>query len=192
MSVQRLLRGLVGPLALLLTVFGLQLSTAAAASAAPAQAYARTVYYSASAYSAEADQAARIWNSAAPNLRMVRGGNASIRIYATTGGGSRAYPCGLGCATIYIDTNDIAAGHNALRIVAHEIGHGLGLPDNYNGVCSYLMSGGSAGTSCRNPYPNSQEAARVNQLFGGGFVAREAHTVPDEDVTVYDRSLTHA
>ncbi|SHG63060.1 snapalysin family zinc-dependent metalloprotease [Streptoalloteichus hindustanus] len=192
MSVRKFLRALVGPFALALTLFGLQFSTEVAASAAPAQAYARTVYYSASAYSAEADQAARIWSSAAPNLRLARGGNATIRIYATTGGGSRAYPCGLGCARIYIDTNDIAAGHNALRIVAHEIGHGLGLPDNYNGVCSYLMSGGSAGTSCRNPYPNNQEAARVNQLFGGGFGALTARTAPVEDVTVYDRSLVHA
>ncbi|MCE7007177.1 snapalysin family zinc-dependent metalloprotease [Kibdelosporangium philippinense] len=139
---------------------------------------ARTVYYSASAYSSQADQAAQIWSSRAPNVRMVRGGNATIRIYGTTGGGSRAYPCGLGCATIYIDSRDIAAGHNALRIVTHEIGHGLGLPDNYNGVCSYLMSGGSAGTSCTNPYPNSQEAARVNQLFAGGV----ATTVTKTDV----------
>ncbi|MBP2319909.1 snapalysin [Kibdelosporangium banguiense] len=139
------------------------------ATAAPASAdtsvLARTVYYSASAYSSEADQAAQIWSSRAPNVRMVRGGNATIRIYGTTGGGSRAYPCGLGCATIYIDSRDVAAGHSSLRIVAHEIGHGLGLPDNYNGICSYLMSGGSAGTSCRNPNPNAQEAARVNSLF---------------------------
>lgn len=139
---------------------------------------ARTVYYSASAYSAQADQAAQIWNSAAPNVRMVRGGSASIRIYGTTGGGSRAYPCGLGCATIYIDSRDVAAGHSALRIVAHEIGHGLGLPDTYNGICSYLMSGGSAGTSCRNPNPNAQEANRVNQLFAG----RSAATVSRTDV----------
>ncbi|SMD26121.1 snapalysin family zinc-dependent metalloprotease [Kibdelosporangium aridum] len=157
-------------------------SGAAVATAAPASAeasvLARTVYYSASGYSNEAAQAAQIWSSRAPNVQMVRGGNATIRIYGTTGGGSRAYPCGLGCATIYIDSRDIAAGHNALRIVTHEIGHGLGLPDNYNGICSYLMSGGSAGTSCRNPYPNAQEAARVNQLFAGGV----ATTVGRRDV----------
>ncbi|MEJ2858477.1 MULTISPECIES: snapalysin family zinc-dependent metalloprotease [unclassified Saccharothrix] len=148
------------------------------AAATPTTALARTVYYSAAGYSAEADQAAQIWNSRVPNLRMVRGGSATIRIYATTGGGSRAYPCGLGCATIYIDTRDVAAGHYALRIVAHEIGHGLGLPDTYNGICSYLMSGGSAGTSCRNPYPNAQEANRVNQLFAGGYQAATTGT-PD-------------
>ncbi|GAA3875782.1 snapalysin family zinc-dependent metalloprotease [Saccharothrix violaceirubra] len=150
--------------------------TSTATSAAPTAAAARTVYYSASGYSAEADQAAQIWNSRVPNLRLVRGGNATIRIAATNGGGSRAYPCGTGCATIYIDNRDVQAGNYALRIVAHEIGHGLGLPDTYNGICSYLMSGGSAGTSCRNTNPNAQEANRVNQLFAGGFLATEAGT----------------
>jgi snapalysin len=164
----RFLRLALGALTASLALLGTTLT--ATASAEPS-ALARTVYYSSSAYSAETDQAARIWNSAAPNVRMVRGGNATIRVFATTGGGSRAYPCGLGCATIYIDSQDVAAGHYALRIVAHEIGHGLGLPDTYNGICSYLMSGGSAGTSCRNPNPNAQEANRVNQLFAGGLNA---------------------
>ncbi|MCE6994763.1 snapalysin family zinc-dependent metalloprotease [Saccharothrix sp. S26] len=164
---KKVLRLVLGALVTALTLVGTAL--VGPASAAPAPAPARTVYYSASGYSAEADQAAQIWNSSVPNLRLVRGGSATIRIHATTGGGSRAYPCGLGCATIYIDSRDIAAGHSSLRIVAHEIGHGLGLPDTYNGICSYLMSGGSAGTSCRNPYPNAQEANRVNQLFAGGF-----------------------
>ncbi|MEU4442939.1 snapalysin family zinc-dependent metalloprotease [Actinosynnema sp. NPDC050801] len=162
-------RLVLGALFTTLALVGTVLVGPASAAPAPPSALARTVYYSASGYSAEADQAAQIWNSRVPNLRMVRGGSATIRIYATTGGGSRAYPCGLGCATIYIDSRDVAAGHSSLRIVAHEIGHGLGLPDTYNGICSYLMSGGSAGTSCRNPYPNAQEANRVNQLFAGGF-----------------------
>ncbi|MFE2753571.1 snapalysin family zinc-dependent metalloprotease [Actinosynnema sp. NPDC059335] len=168
---KRVLRLLSGALFTTIALVGTALVGPASASAAPPSALARTVYYSASGYSAEADQAAQIWNSSAPNVRMVRGGSATIRIYATTGGGSRAYPCGLGCATIYIDSRDVAAGNSALRIVTHEIGHGLGLPDTYNGICSYLMSGGSAGTSCRNPYPNAQEANRVNQLFAGGYSA---------------------
>ncbi|RKT56478.1 snapalysin family zinc-dependent metalloprotease [Saccharothrix australiensis] len=165
----KFVRLVLGALCTSLALVGTSLS-ATAAPGAPS-ALARTVYYSASGYSAEADQAAQIWNSRVPNLRLVRGGNATIRISATNGGGSRAYPCGLGCATIYIDNRDVAAGNYALRIVAHEIGHGLGLPDTYNGICSYLMSGGSAGTSCRNVNPNAQEANRVNQLFAGRGVA---------------------
>lgn len=173
---KKYLRLSLGAIVISFALLGSGLTATASAAPAPPTALARTVYYSSSAYSAETDQAARIWSSAAPNVRMVRGGNATIRVYATTGGGSRAYPCGLGCATIYIDSRDVAAGHYTLRIVAHEIGHGLGLPDNYNGVCSYLMSGGSAGTSCRNPNPNAQEANRVNQLFAGGFSSATAIT----------------
>ncbi|QFZ22166.1 snapalysin family zinc-dependent metalloprotease [Saccharothrix syringae] len=169
--VEKFARPLAGAVLTTLALVAAVLVSPASAAGAPPSAMARTVYYSASGYSAEADQAAQIWNSRVPNLRLVRGGSATIRIYATTGGGSRAYPCGLGCATIYIDSQDVAAGHSSLRIVAHEVGHGLGLPDNYNGVCSYLMSGGSAGTSCRNAYPNSQEANRVNQLFAGALTA---------------------
>ena len=60
--------------------------------------------------------------------------------------------------------------------MSHEIGHILGLPDNYNGDCSILpMSGGSAGTSCTNPYPSTAEAARVTNLFAGTRSARAQH-----------------
>ncbi|MBP2473388.1 snapalysin [Crossiella equi] len=148
-----------------------------AASAAP---LARTVYYNASAageFRSVADQAAQIWNQRVPNVRLVAGGAATMTIGVTTGGGSRAYPQGLGRGRVLIDRNDVNAGHYALRIMAHEIGHILGLPDNYNGVCAQLMSGGSAGTSCRNPNPNAQESARVNQLFAGGF--RAAPVTPE-------------
>lgn len=142
-----------------------------AADSAQAAERATTVYYSASGYQSESAQAAQIWNDSVANLNMVEGGNATITIAATTGGGSRAYPCGLGCASIYIDSQDVAAGHSALRIVSHEIGHGHTLPDNYNGDCSILMSGGSAGTSCTNPNPSSGEAAQVNAAYGGGKTA---------------------
>ncbi|ADD41620.1 snapalysin family zinc-dependent metalloprotease [Stackebrandtia nassauensis] len=158
---------------------------AADSAQADEQTRATTVYYSASGYQSEAAQAAQIWNDAVPNLNMVEGGNATITIEATTGGGSRAYPCGLGCASIYIDSQDVAAGHNPLRIVSHEIGHGHTLPDNYNGDCSILMSGGSAGTSCTNPNPSAGEADRVNSAYGGGKSGGA-----DIDPGVYDPSLS--
>lgn len=184
---KRATRLLVGALAFVLAMVGAQFAVQSAA-AADQNVNARTVYYTAYAYSSQSSQAASIWNNAAPNVRMVSSSNGSIRIYGTTGGGSRAYVCGLGCATIYIDSRDIAAGHSALRIVAHEIGHGLGLPDTYNGICSYLMSGGSAGTGCKNPYPNAQEANRVNQLFASRSTSSIGPFVSD----VYDPSLVHA
>lgn len=162
----RIRKFLVASAAFAFALLGFQFLAAAPAAADPGV-QARTVYYTAYSYSSQSAQAAQIWNSRVPNLNMVSSSNGSIRIYGTTGGGSRAYPCGLGCATIYIDSRDIQAGHNALRIVSHEIGHGHRLPDTYNGVCSYLMSGGSAGTSCTNPYPNSGEANRVNSYYAG-------------------------
>ena len=168
-----------------LALLGFQLAGTTAASADPVP-EAATVYYCASGYTSETSQAAGIWNNAVPSLTMTPNCSAaSITVAATTGGGSRAYPCGLGCASIYIDSMDVMAGHNPLRIVAHEIGHGHTLPDNYNGDCAILMSGGSAGTGCTNPYPSSGEAAAVEQAYQWGFHA--------DDVTittsVYDPSL---
>ncbi|GAA4902093.1 snapalysin [Stackebrandtia albiflava] len=179
----RIRRVLTTLVATAMALVGLQLATVATASAEP-EIQARTVYYTAYGYQSQSAQAAAIWNNAVPNLNMVSSSNGSIRIYATTGGGSRAYPCGLGCATIYIDSRDVAAGHNALRIVSHEIGHGHRLPDNYNGNCAILMSGGSAGTSCTNPYPSSGEAATVNSYYSGWMAASEPLTP-----SVYDPSL---
>jgi len=184
---KRAIRLLVSALAFALALVGAQFATQSAAQADQGV-NVRTVYYTAYAYGSQASQTASIWNNAAPNVRLTSSSNGSIKIYGTTGGGSRAYVCGLGCATIYIDSRDVAAGHSALRIVAHEVGHGLGLPDNYNGICSYLMSGGSAGTGCSNPYPNSGEANRVNQLFAG----RSTSSIGPFASSVYDPSLVRA
>ncbi|MFD0560186.1 snapalysin [Stackebrandtia endophytica] len=181
----RIRRVLVTLAAAAMAVAGIQLASAATAQADPAPNMA-TVYYTAYGYQSQSNQAAQIWNNAVPNLNMVSSSNGSIVIYATTGGGSRAYPCGLGCATIYIDSQDVAAGHNALRIVSHEIGHGHRLPDNYNGNCAILMSGGSAGTSCSNPNPSAGEAATVNSYYGGFWSAADSEPVTSG---VYDPSL---
>ncbi|CAM3388942.1 snapalysin family zinc-dependent metalloprotease [Stackebrandtia soli] len=179
--VRRLLAGAAVTALALLTV---QAAGATAANAEPTT-QAQTVYYTAYGYVSQSHSAAQIWNNAVPNLNMVStSSGGSIVIYATNSGGSRAYPCGLGCATIYIDNNDVAAGHNALRIVSHEIGHGHGLGDNYNGNCAILMSGGSAGTGCTNPYPSSGEASAVNSWYGFAF-APQQETKPG----VYDPTL---
>ncbi|MWK35612.1 snapalysin family zinc-dependent metalloprotease [Actinomadura sp. J1-007] len=57
------------------------------------------------------------------------------------------------------------------RIAAHELGHILGLPDNRNGRCDYLMSGHSSPTSCQSTTPHSTEAAQVRRNAGGGAPA---------------------
>jgi snapalysin len=62
----------------------------------------------------------------------------------------------------------VAQGYDKTRIVAHELGHDLGLPDTDPGPCSQLMSGPSAGTSCR----NAAEGLRVDNAYAPGTVAR--------------------
>jgi snapalysin len=139
---------------------------------------AMTICYNTSqapSYASVANQAATIWNNATTNLTLTANCGSNLRIYQVTGGGSYAVRTSLGNGRVYIDTQQ-AAQYSPLRIMAHEIGHILGLPDNYNGSCAILMSGGSAGTSCTNPYPSSTEASRVSSLFAGTLSATERAT----------------
>ncbi|WP_257900964.1 snapalysin family zinc-dependent metalloprotease [Saccharothrix obliqua] len=125
-------------------------------------------------YASYLPEAIQIWNSHVPNIRMSQTqGSGNIKIYVVSGGGSRA-SIGHGSGVIYLDRNQINQGYSPLRVVVHEMGHSLGLRDNYNGDCSILMSGGSAGTACRNPNPSAAEANWVNQSFARGFDARAA------------------
>ena len=169
MSSRRIGRVLLA-LASTVTMLGATLSTPSAASADVT--INATVCYNTSQagqYAGIANQAASIWNNYTNNVNMSQCGS-NLRIYQITGGGSYAIRTSLGNGRVYIDTQQ-AAQYSPLRIMTHEIGHILGLPDNYNGNCALLMSGGSAGTSCTNPYPSSAEAARVDSLFGGRSAA---------------------
>lgn len=153
----------------LVATFGVTLGVTLA-NPAPASA-AMTICYNTSqagSFVSVANQAATIWNNATSNLTLTSGCGSNLRIYSITGGGSYAVRTSLGNGRVYIDTQQ-AQQYSPLRIMSHEIGHILGLPDNYNGNCSLLMSGGSAGTSCTNPYPSSAEASRVTNLFAGTF-----------------------
>ncbi|MGH3730688.1 MAG: snapalysin family zinc-dependent metalloprotease [Micromonosporaceae bacterium] len=150
---------------LALALVGVQAATTQDAHAAGIQA---TVCYNTSQagqFAGTADQAASIWTSRTNNVNMSKCGS-NLMIYYTYGGGSYAVRYSLGNGYVVIDVYQ-AQQYSPLRIMSHEMGHILGLPDNYNGNCAILMSGGSAGTGCTNPYPSSAEAARVDQLFGG-------------------------
>lgn len=138
-------------------------------------------YSQAPSFASHANQAASIWNNATSNLTMTANCGTHLRIYQITGGGSYAVRTSLGRGRVYIDTRQ-AQQYSPLRIMSHEIGHILGLPDNYNGNCALLMSGGSAGTSCTNPYPSSAEASRVTQLFAGTFRSAERTDATDARV----------
>lgn len=133
-----------------------------------------TVYYddsNAPSFDSLIDQGAAIWNSRVSNVRLVEGtaSNASLSYYeGSDPSGSYYYGDGHGSGYIFMDY-DQANTYAPLRIVTHETGHALGLPDRYTQPCSKLMSGGGPGPSCTNPYPDSVEASEVNTLWANGF-----------------------
>ncbi|MFD4669650.1 snapalysin family zinc-dependent metalloprotease [Lentzea sp. NPDC058450] len=173
MSIRKLLTAATG-----LTMLAL-VAAPVTATAAPAESTVavRAITVSGGAeYSQYVGQATQIWNSHVPNIRMSQvGSGGNITITVGSGGGSRA-SIGHGSGWIFLDRQQINQGYSPLRVVTHEMGHSLGLRDNYNRDCSILMSGGSAGTSCRNVNPSAAEANWVNRSFAGGRASTASTT----------------
>ncbi|GAB2331064.1 snapalysin family zinc-dependent metalloprotease [Streptomyces variabilis] len=118
-------------------------------------------------FASAVDRGAAVWNDSvdAVELRPAASGEAAdIRIVADDGW-PRAVPGGLGSGTVYFGREAVADGHSTVRIAAHELGHVLGLPDRKPGPCSELMSGASAGPSCRSARPDAAERAEVEEKF---------------------------
>ncbi|TVT18965.1 snapalysin family zinc-dependent metalloprotease [Amycolatopsis acidiphila] len=163
-------RVLVGALAVALP-FGVQLGLGASADAAGVT----TLYYSSAGapdYLTQIDQAATNWNAAVSDVRLVKGGSATIVFHETDDGqGSYTSTDGHGHGQVYIDRQQVEEGFAPTRIAAHELGHNLGLPDDYTGPCSEIMSGHGPGTSCTNAVPDAAEAAQVQQNWVNGFAA---------------------
>ncbi|MER5771899.1 snapalysin family zinc-dependent metalloprotease [Streptomyces sp. NPDC001985] len=127
------------------------------------------------------------WNTNVDNVKLVRvspGTRAEIQIVATSG-----WPQATlgpvrpgGQVRVELGSQAVTQGHDRTRIAAHEIGHSLGLPDTKPGPCSQLMSGSSAGTSCRNAVPNATEQARVESAYAG----RAGSLIPADGRTLVD------
>ncbi|MFI9587082.1 snapalysin family zinc-dependent metalloprotease [Streptomyces sp. NPDC052236] len=161
-------------------------ATAAHATSAPEPAAAKnasatvTLYYDdsrAGGWEAAITAGVSSWNSNVDNVKLVEaapGARAEIQIVASSG-----WPQATlgpvrpgGQVRVELGSQAVTQGHDKTRIAAHEIGHSLGLPDTKPGPCSQLMSGSSAGTSCKNAVPNAAEQARVESAYTNGSASR--------------------
>ncbi|WP_217169181.1 snapalysin [Streptomyces sp. AC512_CC834] len=150
-------------------------SVAEKRAANPTSAASVTVYYSATnapSFRSQISRSAQIWNSSVSNVRLAESSSGADFAYyeGNDARGSYASTNGHGSGYIFLDYRQNQQ-YDSTRVTAHETGHVLGLPDHYSGPCSELMSGGGPGPSCTNPYPNSAERGRVNQLWANGFKA---------------------
>ncbi|MCC3777298.1 snapalysin [Streptomyces sp. UNOB3_S3] len=154
--------------------FDAVMKSAQAKRAANPQLQVVTVTYdpsSAPSFAQEIANSAQIWNSSVRNVQLRAGSNADFRYYeGNDSRGSYASTDGHGRGYIFLDYQQNEQ-YDSTRVTAHETGHVLGLPDHYSGPCSELMSGGGPGPSCTNPYPNTAERGRVNQLWANGLKA---------------------
>ena len=141
--------------------------------AAQPNAQAVTVYYNASrapSFRSQISSAAAIWNSSESHVKLQEASSGADFSYyeGNDQRGSYASTNGHGSGYIFLDHTQ-SRQYDAVRVVAHETGHVLGLPDDYSGPCSELMSGGGAGPSCTNRYPSAAERSRVDQLWATGL-----------------------
>ncbi|MER5960322.1 snapalysin [Streptomyces sp. NPDC056121] len=153
--------------------FDAVLKSVAKKRAAQPNAQAVTLYYNASqapSFRSQISTAASIWNSSQSNVKLqpassgadfsYREGNDPEGSYADTNGHGSGY--------VFLDYTQ-SRQNDSVRVATHETGHILGLPDDYSGPCSELMSGGGPGPTCTSHYPNATERSRVDQLWATGL-----------------------
>ncbi|WP_405784370.1 snapalysin [Streptomyces sp. NBC_01378] len=153
--------------------FGAVLKSVAEKRAAQPNAQAVTLYYNASqapSFRSQIASAAAIWNSSESNVKLQPASSGADFSYREGNDphGSHASTDGHGSGYIFLDYTQ-SRQNDSVRVATHETGHVLGLPDDYSGPCSELMSGGGPGPSCTNRYPSATERSRVDQLWATGL-----------------------
>lgn len=125
-------------------------------------------------------QAVQNWNDAVHNVHLEPASSpgSADYVYQATSGWPQStlgpiFPGGNG--DVQLGQQALDEGYDATRIAAHETGHILGLPDDYSGPCSELMSGHGPGTSCTNAKPDAAEAAQVDKNYAAGTPTVRPH-----------------
>ncbi|MGW1840777.1 snapalysin family zinc-dependent metalloprotease [Streptomyces sp. BBFR2] len=123
------------------------------------------------------EKAAQNWNAAVHNVQLKPASSpgAADYVYKATNGWPQStlgpiLP-GSGGGEVQLGQEAVNEGYDLARVATHETGHILGLPDDYEGPCSEIMSGHGPGPSCTNDKPNEAEAAQVDQNYAGAGVA---------------------
>ncbi|MER5597527.1 snapalysin [Streptomyces sp. NPDC002265] len=152
--------------------FDAVLKSATEKAAAQPSGQAVTLHYDASqapSFRSQISSAAAIWNSSESNVKLEEVSSGADFSYqeGNDARGSHASTDGHGRGQIFLDYTQTRQ-NDSIRVVTHETGHVLGLPDDYSGPCSELMSGGGPGPSCTNRYPDATERARVDELWASG------------------------
>ncbi len=159
----------------------------------------RTVTYDASQapdWAANVDAAVKIWNDAEStvfHLVPAQGGQADFTIAQGSGWPETQMGQTPGTGAITLGQQAADQGYDKTRITAHEMGHVFGLPDDYNGPCSEIMSGHGPGVSCTNAHPDAKEIAQVAANFNGGgglLTGRHLVKIVDIPATVKARELS--
>ncbi|WP_030776574.1 snapalysin family zinc-dependent metalloprotease [Streptomyces sp. NRRL F-2664] len=148
--------------------------SAPAEAAAPAAEIIPIDLLLAGSYTDAAREAIAIWNRAVPSIRFVEQNTpAPLRVmeYKTARGiQSHVNIKGAGRGWVYLEVGD-AQLYKPSRIVVHELGHILSLPDLGPGSpCSKVMSGAWAGSGCVNVQPDAAEKAAVRNFFAANNV----------------------
>lgn len=128
----------------------------------------------AGSYTDASREAIEIWNKAVPTIKFVEQDTpAALRVqeYKTAKGvQSHVNIKGAGRGWVYLEVGD-AQLYKPSRIVVHELGHILSLPDLGPGSpCSKVMSGGWGGSDCENVQPDAAERAAVTDFFAANDV----------------------